>query len=331
MNEHDAIVLSLGELLVDFIPTENGASLSEVPTFHRRAGGAPANVAAAIARLGGAARFVSKVGRDAFGDFLIRTLHDEGVDCTHIVRTDEALTGLAFVHLRDDGERDFLFYRNPAADMLLRPSDVRDDVLDDVRIVHFGSVSLAAQESRAAIEHVLRIARLRGLIVSFDTNIRLSLWSNPDEAVQSTRDACRVAHIVKASDEEVAYLTGASSCAEGAAQLLALGPTLVIVTHGADGCTMYTGDHCWHVPGFRVHVVDTTGAGDAFVGGFLYALAGQIDIHALQDFVADAHAMRGAARFANAVAARTTTERGAIHALPTLQSVEALLASGGAQ
>ncbi len=329
MNEHDAIVLSLGELLVDFIPTENGASLSEVPTFHRRAGGAPANVAAAVARLGGNARFVSKVGCDAFGDFLIRTLHDEGVDCAHIVRSDEALTGLAFVHLRDDGERDFLFYRNPAADMLLRPSDLRDDVLDDVRIVHFGSVSLAARESRAAIEHVLHRARTHGLIVSFDTNVRLSLWNNPDAAIQSTRDACRIAHIVKASDEEVALLTGASTRAEGATQLLALGPTLVIVTHGADGCTMYTREHAWHVPGFRVRVVDTTGAGDAFVGGFLYALARQATLLTLPDFVADAHAMRRTATFANAVAARTTTERGAIHALPTLSSVEALLASGG--
>jgi len=321
-------VVCLGELLIDFVPETNGLALSDVASFRRAAGGAPANVAAAVSKLGGTSRFIGKVGADPFGDYLYDTLRESGVDVSTLLRTNEARTGLAFVSLRTDGERDFLFYRSPAADMLLTPEEISPGVMADAAVFHYGSVSLIADPCRSATDCAARLARDTGAIVSYDPNVRLSLWA--DEAVARETILARLgfADLVKVSEEEVGFLTGEShNLAAGAAKLLAAGPSVIVVTLGAEGCRVYTASSSRAVPGLHVDAVDTTGAGDGFMGGLLYELARRgVRASELADAFEDASFADEALGFANAVGAVTVTKRGAIPALPTLSAVAARIA-----
>ncbi|MGG1516652.1 PfkB family carbohydrate kinase [Paenibacillus oryzisoli] len=315
-------VVSLGELLIDFVPDVNGQALADVASFGKAAGGAPANVAAAVARLGGDARFIGKIGRDAFGDFLVRTLDDVGVH-TAVVQTDEAKTGLAFVSLRADGERDFLFFRDPAADMLLRADEVQPQWLEDAAVYHFGSVSLIAEPCRTATLDAARRARELGALVSYDPNVRLALWPSPEAARAEILAQLPLADVVKVSEEEIEFLLG-TDATTGAQQLLSQGPSVIIITLGAAGCRVVSARQDVVIPGVSVTAVDTTGAGDSFVGAMLVQLAA---LGAAPAELADALAEPGVAErvfaFANRVGALTTTRRGAIPALPTRVEVEA--------
>ncbi|WP_202916245.1 PfkB family carbohydrate kinase [Paenibacillus mesophilus] len=315
------MVVCLGELLIDFVPQSNGLPLSQVDTFHRAAGGAPANVAAAVAKLGGRSRFIGKVGRDPFGDYLHTALGEAGVEPA-LVATDEARTGLAFVSLREDGERDFVFFRNPAADMLLRKDEVEDAWLQDAAIFHFGSVSLIAEPCRTATLDAARRARAFGALVSYDPNVRLPLWANADFARRTILDQLPSADLVKVSEDEIGFLYGGVSIEEGARLMLGLGPSCVVVTLGAAGCRVFTQTGDVTVPGVRVEPVDTTGAGDGFVGGLLWGLADAgVQAASLGEALADPTFAVDALRFANAVGALATTKRGAIPALPTRSEV----------
>lgn len=314
-------IVSLGELLIDFVPEVNGQALADVTSFQRAAGGAPANVAAAVAKLGGDARFIGKIGRDPFGDFLVRTLDEVGVH-TAVVQTDEAKTGLAFVSLRADGERDFLFFRDPAADMLLRADEVQAQWLEDAAVYHFGSVSLIAEPCRTATLDAARRAREFGALVSYDPNVRLALWPSADAARAEILAQLPLADVVKVSEEEVEFLLGVDATT-GAQQLLQRGPKVIIITLGPGGCRVVTARQDVVIPGTPVAAVDTTGAGDSFVGGMLYQL---VALGATPATIVDVLAETGAAEqvfaFANRVGAITTTRRGAIPALPTLAEVQ---------
>lgn len=320
-------VVCLGELLVDFVPEENGLPLSEVQTFRKAAGGAPANVAAAVAKLGGKSRFIGKVGRDPFGGYLRAALAEAGVEPA-LVETDEARTGLAFVSLMENGERDFLFYREPAADMLLRKEEVEEVWLQDAAVFHFGSVSLISEPSRMATLDAARRARVHGAIVSYDPNVRLPLWRNADFARRIIVDQFPFADIVKVSEEEVAFLYGEGvSLEKGARLILSAGPRCVVVTLGSAGCRLFTSSGEVTSPGIAVQAVDTTGAGDGFVGGLLYRLAADgVKASRLEETFADSAFASGTLRFANGVGALTTTRRGAIPALPTREEAERELA-----
>lgn len=314
-------IVCLGELLIDFVPEVNGQALADVTSFQRAAGGAPANVAAAVAKLGGDARFIGKIGRDPFGDFLVRTLDEVGVH-TAVVQTDEAKTGLAFVSLRADGERDFLFFRDPAADMLLRADEVQAQWLEDAAVYHFGSVSLIAEPCRTATLDAARRAREFGALVSYDPNVRLALWPSADAARAEILAQLPLADVVKVSEEEVEFLLGVDATT-GAQQLLQRGPKVIIITLGPEGCRVVTARQDVVIPGTPVAAVDTTGAGDSFVGGMLYQL---VSLGATPATIVDVLAETGAAEqvfaFANRVGAITTTRRGAIPALPTLAEVQ---------
>lgn len=323
-------IVCMGELLIDFVPETNGLPLSSVAQFQRAAGGAPGNVAAAIARLGGGARMIGKVGQDAFGDFLIHTLKKAGVDVADsILQTTEAKTGLAFVSLRADGERDFMFYRAPGADMLIRAEEIQDAWLQDAAIFHFGSLSLVDAPCRAATDTAIAKAKPFGAVISFDPNVRLPLWPSATEVRSAIMSRMHVADLVKVSAEEVEFLTGESDVAEGVGQLLKLGPHAIVVTLGADGCTFYTKQTSIHVPGFSVNAVDTTGAGDGFVGGFLYQLVKSrtYSSNTFQQQLQDIEAIKPMLHFANGVGAVVTTKRGAIPAMPTLHEIEQFLSS----
>lgn len=319
-------VITLGEMLIDFVPEVNGQALEEVPSFKKAPGGAPANVAAAVARLGGNSRFLGKVGADPFGDFLISTLADTGVDTGRIYRTDEAKTALAFVSLKEDGERDFLFYRDPSADMLLTEAEITEEVLAGGVIFHYGSISLIAEPARSATVKAARLARERGMLVSYDPNLRLPLWpGGAPAAKEAIRGHVPLVDIVKVSEEELTFLTGETDIIAGASWFFAQGIRLLLVTLGKEGCAyVRPNDTVKRLPGFTVRAVDATGAGDGFVGGFLHRLAeAGIKPEALAKLPNGE--LENMLHFANAVGALTTMKRGAISALPSMDEVKELM------
>lgn len=305
-------VVSLGELLIDFVALESGVTVGEAGAFLKAAGGAPANVMVALARLGHGGAFLTQVGDDPFGHYLARVLADEGVDVRGIRFSQEARTTLAFVSLAADGERSFVFYRHPGADMLMTPADVDMARIDGQRIFHYGSITLIAEASRAALLAAIERARARGLTLSYDPNLRLGLWPDAASARHWMLAGLEYAQVVKLSDEELDFLADGEP-----ARLWRERTQLLIVTHGAGGATLHTRRERLHMPGFAVETIDTTGAGDGFVAAILAGLLEHGD-----DWPA---ALREMLRFANAVGALTTTVRGAIPALPRRAAVEAFL------
>ncbi len=303
-------VVCLGEVLIDFVALEHGVSVGEASGFKKAPGGAPANVAVAVARLGHASAFLGQVGDDPFGHYLADVLAADNLDVSGLRFSAEARTALAFVSLRADGERSFMFYRHPSADMLMRPEDVALDVLKGKKIFHFGSITLIGEPSRSATLKAAEAARKDGLMISYDPNLRLALWPSADAARNGMLAGLDYATVVKVSEEEVEFLTGShdvSSLWRDSIQLIA-------VTQGADGAIIHSRDGKQHVQGFNVRAVDTTGAGDGFVAGLLVGLLEHKDNYLTQ--------LEPIVRFANAVGALTTTQLGAIPALPTRAAVE---------
>jgi fructokinase len=273
MRERDLDVLSFGEALVDFFPERPGVALAECDVFHRQLGGAPANVAVGLARLGARVGLMTLVGPDAFGTFVRDRLASEGVDVAGVGVHRTAKTGVTFVSVGAHGERSFLFFRHPSADQMIADHDVDEKLLGRARVVHVGSSTLAREPSRAATLKALAAAKRAGCLVSTDPNWRPHLWENPAEAGAMLQSLVAQCDIVKISDDELAPLTGVTDPEEGAKKLRALGPPLVVVTLGARGCYVdHPSGRDW-LPGERVEVVDTTGAGDGFVAGLLATLA----------------------------------------------------------
>lgn len=317
-------LFSIGEILIDFIPHEKGSALKDVDSFTRVLGGAPANVAVAVAKFGGAASLITKVGRDAFGDFLLEQLAKSGVKTDKIARTNEANTGLAFVSLREDGERDFSFYRNPSADLLLGASEVNADWFGQGDVLHFGSVDLVDSPMKKAHVKAIGAAKRHGAIISFDPNVRLPLWDNPAQCRETILEFLPTAHIVKISDNELAFITGIADKSIAIASMFTGDVVAVVLTKGAGGAELFVQNQHYSSPGYPVKVEDTTGAGDAFTGAFLYQLlnlgAGQGNLEAM---LHEHH--RELLAFANASGALSTTGKGAISSLPTKQQVLALM------
>jgi len=311
--------ITLGELLIDFVPTVSGVTLIEAPAFQKAPGGAPANVAAGLARLGVSVGFMGKVGDDAFGHFLAQTLADVGVEVSALRFSPGARTALAFVSLRADGEREFMFYRHPSADMLYTPAEVDVGYIRQARLLHYGSISLIAEPSRSATLRAVETAREAGLLLSYDPNLRLNLWPDAQAARQGILLGWPLAQVIKVSEEEAAFLAGTGDVEAAARRLWHPELRLLVVTLGRNGCHYFTPQFSGHVPGFAVEAVDTTGAGDGFVAGLLKGLLEQpaaFDNQAM---------LRDICRYANAVGAITTTRRGAIPALPTAEQVETFL------
>ncbi|XP_039122462.1 fructokinase-1-like [Dioscorea cayenensis subsp. rotundata] len=309
--KEEALVVSFGEMLIDFVPTASGVSLAEAPGFLKAPGGAPANVAIAVTRLGGRAAFVGKLGDDEFGRMLASILQQNGVVDSGIVFDSGARTALAFVTLRADGEREFMFYRNPSADMLLTEAELDRDLISRAAIFHYGSISLITEPCRSAHLRAMEIAKEAGALLSYDPNLRLPLWPSPEEARDQIMSIWDQADIIKVSDVELEFLTGENSVEDDVAMKL-WRPTLklLLITLGDKGCKYYTKDFRGMVESIQVKAVDTTGAGDAFVGAMLRRIV--TDQSALQD----EKKLREILRFANACGAITTTKKGAIPALP---------------
>jgi fructokinase len=266
-------VLCFGEALIDFFPAPPGLPLAEVDVFHRHLGGALANVAVGLGRLGRRVGLMTQVGRDEFGVFLRRRLAAEGVDVSALGVHPHARTGVTFVTLGPGGERSFLSLRYPSADQQVPPEAVDPQAVARACILHLGSSTLAREPARASTWKALAAARAAGRLVSVDVNLRLHLWDDRATALQLVRELVAQADLVKVAEDELEPLLGTGDAVAGARALRALGPELVVVTLGAAGAYFEAPAGADTVPGLVVQAVDATGAGDAFVAGLLAHLA----------------------------------------------------------
>jgi len=318
-------IVCFGEALIDFLAEP--AKENQPRAFVQHAGGAPANVAVAVARLGGAAEFVGMLGADMFGDFLADALRSKGVGIAHVRRTSAAPTALAFVSIDARGERSFSFYRPPAADLLFRAEDFAADVFATAAVFHACSNSLTEAAIATTTLAGMRQARAAGCLVSFDMNLRPALWGSDVDPLPRIRAALAEADIVKLSAEEFAFL-GGSAHEDDVLDALWLGAArLLIVTDGAAALRWYTRGRRGQLATFDVRAVDSNAAGDAFVGGLLFQLARRgVAAAGLGDFVADDAALLPSLRFAAACGAFAVTRPGAFAAMPAPADVDALLA-----
>jgi fructokinase len=312
-------VVALGELLIDFTPA--GYSPAGNVLFERNPGGAPANVLAAVSRLGGSGAFIGKVGNDQFGYFLKTVFEKNQINTKGLKFSDEANTTLAFVHLDENGDRSFSFYRKPGADTMLTVSELDFDVIKNAKIFHFGSLSMTDEPSRSATIKAVEYAKQIGKNISYDPNWRPPLWKNQMAAKEGMTLGLKYADILKISEEELEFLTGKSDLENGSELLYNSGIKFIVITLGAKGCFYRYPAGSGHLKTYDIKVLDTTGAGDAFLGGLLYYISkleipfdriGREQIEKMIDF-------------ANAVGALCTTKKGAIPAMPTLGEVESCI------
>lgn len=305
-------IISLGEALIDFIPLDE-----QNTTYHKSPGGAPANVAVGVARLGAKATFLGKVGADVLGRFLESTLKDYGVRTNQMLLSPDVPTGVVFVTNGEDGERSFDFYIDPSADRFLKVKDIDEEDLLSHKILHFGSISMISSPAKEATRHAVTLAKENGLFISYDPNVRLGLWRSEKDARETIISMLSEVHLLKISEEELEFITGEQEIESGVRKLKSYNIPFLIITMGGKGSNVYVGDQHRHVPAMKVKAVDTTGAGDAFVSGILYSLHEYSgDIHSLH--IDEAFRMAQFAAVSGALAAST---KGAMTALPSLEEI----------
>jgi len=317
-------ILCFGEALIDF-HSEGNDSHGYPRSFVPFAGGAPANVAVAVARLGGAAAFAGMLGKDVFGDFLLDSLHSAGVDTTGIARTDEANTALAFVSLDAHGERSFTFYRPPSADLLFRPEHFREEGLRNAAVFHVCSNSMTDPALAETTRDGMRRASEAGALVSFDLNLRPALWPRGVDPRPLVWPALHLADVVKLSTEELAWL--AVDGEDAVLEKLWEGRTrLLVVTDGPGSLRWFHPDADGELPAYAVRAVDTTAAGDAFVGGLLHRLATlETSEDRIDHLVTELPRLHATLRFAAACGALTVTRQGSFTAMPDEAEVLAFM------
>jgi len=322
---HVPTIVCFGEALIDFF-AQPVATPDTPRTFVQHAGGAPANVAVAAARLGAPAQFVGALGADMFGDFLLESLRAAGVRTDHAVRTDAARTALAFVAIDPEGERSFSFYRPPAADLLFRAGDFHADCFAGAGAFHVCSNSLTGEPAASATLHGMQLARNAGVLVSMDLNLRPMLWPQGVDARPLLWQALAQADLVKLARNELEYLAGDGNERAVLMRLLQGAARWVVVTDGPGPIRWYAREGEGELRSPRVRAIDTTAAGDAFVGGLLFHLArAGVDAARLAGFVRDRGAIESALRFAASVGAIAVTRNGAFAAMPGLDEVRQLL------
>ena len=314
-------VVALGELLIDF--TQNGLSEQGNPLFEANPGGAPCNVLAMLQKLSRKTAFIGKVGSDGFGAQLGQVAREAGICCDSLLFDPAVHTTLAIVHTKPGGDRDFSFYRDPGADMMLREDELPRSLLEDCRIFHFGTLSMTHTGVRNATTTAVRLAKAAGALISFDPNLRPPLWSSMEEARKQMEWGLGVCDILKISDNEVEFFTGETDYPAGARKLLAQFPNIKLlnVTCGADGSYSFCCCHQVFVPSFKLGgTIETTGAGDTFCASVLHNVLAK----GLED--RGEESLRDMLRFANAAAYLVTTKKGAIRSMPDPADVEAILA-----
>ena len=309
-------IMTLGELLIDL--TQGGTDENGNGKFTAYPGGAPANVAVAASRLGASAGFIGKVGNDAFGRSLAETLRKDNVDIKGLYYDDEQPTTMAIVSVDASGERDFSFYRNPGADTQLTAEEAIAALSGNMpKILHIGSLSMTNSPSKEACVEAVRYAKENGAIISYDPNYRAALWDTEENAVEMMKSLLPYADILKVSDEEMEMLTLVNDFEEGSRILAEYGAGIVLVTLGADGVFVRMGSKTATVPGFKVEVADTNGAGDTFLGAMLMQIA--TGMTGTEDVWTQ---LLGMVRYANKAASITCSRHGAIPAMPTADELK---------
>ncbi|MCD8132012.1 MAG: PfkB family carbohydrate kinase [Lachnospiraceae bacterium] len=320
MENKNRDVVALGELLIDF--TDSGLSAQGNPLFEANPGGAPCNVLAMLQKLGRRTAFVGKVGEDMFGSLLRKVCEEAGICMDGLIADREVRTTLTFVKNAPDGDREFSFFRNPGADMMLKTQELPEDMLRDTRIFHFGTLSMTHEGVREATKSAVAMAKESGALLSFDPNLRPPLWPDMETAKEQIRWGLSQCDILKIADNEIEFMTGETDFDKGAAALKTEFPNLtpINVTAGAEGSYSYYGDEKVYVPSFRLGgTIETTGAGDTFCACVLnYVLD-----HGLEGLTKEN--LRDMLRFANAAAYLVTTKKGAIKSMPERGQVEEIL------
>ncbi len=314
-------IVCLGEIILDMFASETGKDFFTVSAFIPVAGGAPANVAVAAARLGARSAFIGKAGEDSFGRRLEAVLKSHGVDTRGMRFDTRYRTTLNFMTLPDANRTEMLFYRNPGADMMLAPEELDRDLLGKTGIFHFGTVSLAAEPCRSATLEAARVARAAGSLVSLDVNYRPGLWDNEAHAKVEISGALKLADVVKVNEAELRLLSGMDDPPNGCRKITQTGPGLCVATLGPQGSAWATASGTGTVPGFTVTAVDATGCGDAFMAALLVRLL-RVRARAAKDFSAEL--MGKALRWANAAGALTARKKGVMNALPDAAEVDGL-------
>lgn len=311
-------VIALGELLIDF--TMNGQSEQGNNMFEACPGGAPCNVLALLNKMGKKTAFIGKVGKDQFGTLLRDTITEAGIDASNLMVDENVNTTLAFVHTFPDGDREFSFYRNPGADMMLTADEVNPEVVKDTKVFHFGTLSMTHEGVREATKKAVETAKANGCLVSFDPNLRPPLWSSLDLAKEQMEYGFGKCDILKISDNEIQFVSGKEDYDEGIAYLQeTCNIPLILLTMGKDGSRAYYKGMRVERPGFSVKAIETTGAGDTFCGSSLNYL---VD-HDFENLTEEQ--LGEMLTFANAAAALVTTKKGAIKAMPVKEEVLELI------
>lgn len=322
-------VIALGELLIDM--TDNGLSGQGNTLFEANPGGAPCNVLAMLAGLGHKVGFIGKVGNDIFGHKLKAVLEEVHIDTRNLCMDNDCRTTLAFVETKADGDRDFSFYRNPGADMMLKTSDIREELLAQTRIFHFGTLSMTHPGVREATKYAVETAKAAGARISFDPNLREPLWESLELAKEQVLYGLGECDILKISDNEIQWLTGEEDFDAGVNKIREKYPiTLILVSMGREGSRAYyrwgTPEQVWvEVPPYlQEATIETTGAGDTFCGCVLHYILE----HGLEKLTSEQ--LTDMLKFANAAASAITTRKGALRVMPKPEEIEQLMTSGTA-
>lgn len=312
-------VTALGELLIDF--TENGISTQGNGMFEANPGGAPCNVLAMLQKLGHKTAFIGKVGDDIFGHRLSAVLKETGIDTANLLTDKQVRTTLAFVETKEDGDRDFSFYRNPGADMMLSKEEIKEEILADTQIFHFGTVSMTQEPVRSATRWAACKAKEMGALISFDPNLREPLWDSLEEAREQVHFGLSVCDVLKISDNEIVWLTGKADYTEGIREIQKTYQIpLILLSMGKDGSRAYYGEQVAEAaPFLQETTIETTGAGDTFGGCCLHYLL-KYGLHELTE--EQLHEML---TFANAAASIITTRKGALRVMPEIGEIERLI------
>lgn len=313
-------LVAIGEALIDFIPDKNGCEFYEVTNFSPKLGGAPANVCGAFARLGGSARMITQLGSDPFGEKIIRELIEYGIDTSCISFTDKANTALAFVSLAKDGNRTFSFYIKPSADMLFSQEQLEENWFEDIFALHFCSVSLGDFPMKEAHKRAIKIAGQNGGLISFDPNLRFQLWEDTEKLRQIVREFIPLSDILKVSDEELEFITGESDIKKALPKLFVGNVKMVVYTCGGNGAYAFTENNVSVSEAHKVEIKDTTGAGDGFIGSFLWKLR-ELGITAQTLADISEREQRECLDFSNAFCAESVKKYGAIQSYPTLEEL----------
>ena len=317
MKKYD--VVALGELLVDF--TENGMSKQGNPMLEANTGGAPCNVLSMLQNLGKTTAFIGKVGADAFGRMLIDAVKNQGINTENLMLDENVHTTLAFVHTEEDGDRDFSFYRNPGADMMLQWDEVNQDMLGDTKIFHFGTLSMTEKQIETVTKRAVEKAKAEGAWISFDPNLRPPLWKRLEDAKTQMWYGISQCDILKISDDEIAFLTETTDIDLGVERIMEkYQPKLICATMGKNGSkAFYNGVSVFGEPFVREDTVETTGAGDTFMACVLNVVL-EKGLETLTE--KDLFAML---RFANAASSIITTRKGALKVMPTRQEINEII------